>query len=82
MDDIEAFYRRFSPHSAIVIAFFCPFVPPKVFLLSSTLTLYELLIGCRAFIYFSILTAERFSSYIILEAGLKIHHIQVVVNLP
>lgn len=57
MDDIGAFYRRFSPHTGIVIAFFCPFILAQSFLLSSTLTLYELLIGCHAFIYFSILTA-------------------------
>lgn len=55
MDDIGPFYRRFSPHSGIVIAFFCPFLS-QVFLLSSTVTVYELLIGCHKFIYFSILT--------------------------
>lgn len=45
----------------------------------TTLTFYELLIGCHGFIYFSILT-EVFSLYI-MEVGLKIYHIQVVVNL-
>lgn len=80
MDDIGAFLQAFLDSFRHCDRLFLPlFIPAKVFLLSSTLTLYELLIGCHEFIYFSILTSERFSSYI-MEAGLKIYHIQVVVN--
>lgn len=81
MDDIGAFYRRFSPHSAIVTAFFCPFIrTPSFFIVlnSDTLRVINWLSGVYLFLYFD--SGTFFAVHY--GAGLKIYHIQVVVNLP